>query len=49
VVAAVLEKAKAAGFELVDPFPGWHRRGVPGSVEGAEKLVRTGGRQQRSC
>lgn len=41
VVAAVLEQARAAGFDLADPFPTWSRRGVVGSVEGAEKLVRT--------
>ena len=40
VVAAVLPEAAAQGFALVDPFPGWRRRGLPGSVEGAEKLVR---------
>lgn len=40
VVAAVLEEAAALGFRLADPFPSWHRRGVPGLVEGAEKLVR---------
>lgn len=42
VVAAVLPDAVAAGFALVEPFPGctWHRRGVPGSVPGAELLVR---------
>lgn len=26
VVAAVLSDAQAAGFELADPFPSWHRR-----------------------
>ncbi|PRW56905.1 phosphoglucomutase PGM3 isoform B [Chlorella sorokiniana] len=40
VVADVLEEAAALGFRLADPFPAWHRRGVPGLVEGAEKLVR---------
>eukprot|EP00775_Hariotina_reticulata_P011098 gene11098-11252_t len=40
VIAAVLPAAKAAGFRLVDPFPTWHRRGLP-VVEGAELLVRT--------
>lgn len=40
VVAAVLPAATAAGFALVDPFPAWHRRGVP-VVEGSELLVRT--------
>jgi putative methyltransferase len=40
VVAAVLPAATAAGFRLVDPFPAWHRRGVP-VVEGSELLVRT--------
>lgn len=40
VVAAVLPEAKRLGFHLVDPFPGWHRRGIAGSVEGAEMLVR---------
>jgi putative methyltransferase len=40
VVAAVLPAATAAGFRLVDPFPSWHRRGLP-VVEGAELLVRT--------
>lgn len=40
VVKAVLESAKQRGFELVDPFPSWPRRGLP-LVEGAEKLVRT--------
>jgi len=41
VVAAVLPQARELGFELVDPFPGWPRRGLAGSVTGAEKLVRT--------
>ena len=40
VVAAVLPAAHRLGFHLVDPFPQWHRRGIAGSVEGAEKLVR---------
>jgi putative methyltransferase len=40
VVAAVLPAATAAGFKLVDPFPAWHRRGLP-VVQGAELLVRT--------
>ena len=40
VVAAVLEEASQAGLELVDPFPGWHRRGLP-LVTGHELLVRT--------
>ena len=26
---------------LQDPFPSWHRRGQPGSVDHAERLVRT--------
>ena len=40
VIAAVLPEAKRLGFRLVDPFPAWHRRGVPGTVDCAEKLVR---------
>ena len=40
VVAAVLPNAKRLGFQLVNPFPEWHRRGMAGSVEGAEMLVR---------
>ena len=40
VVAAVLPAAAALGFALADPFRGWHRRGLPGSVAGAKKLVR---------
>ena len=41
VVAAVLPEAERSGFRLVDPFPSrWHRRGLPGTVAGAEKLVR---------
>ena len=40
VVAAVLEAAAALGFQLEDPFPAWHRRGVAGLVEGADRLVR---------
>uniref|UniRef100_A0A7S1X3C8 SAM-dependent MTase RsmB/NOP-type domain-containing protein n=1 Tax=Tetraselmis chuii TaxID=63592 RepID=A0A7S1X3C8_9CHLO len=40
VVAAVLPDATSRGFRLVDPFPDWKRRGLAGSVEGAEKLVR---------
>lgn len=39
-MAAVLPAATAAGFWLVDPFPSWHRRGLP-VVKGAELLVRT--------
>jgi putative methyltransferase len=42
VVAAVLPAATAAGFRLIDPFPTWHRRGLP-VVEGSELLVRTDG------
>jgi putative methyltransferase len=41
VVAAVLPDAERLGFILVDPFPQWHRRGLPGSIAEAEKLVRT--------
>ena len=26
---------------LQDPFPSWHRRGLPGRVDNAEQLVRT--------
>jgi putative methyltransferase len=40
VVAAVLPAASAAGFQLVDPFPAWHRRGLP-VFERSELLVRT--------
>lgn len=40
MVAAVLPAASVAGFRLVDPFPTWHRRGLP-VVEGSELLVRT--------
>lgn len=40
VVAAVLPAASAAGFRLVDPFPSWHRRGLP-VLAGSELLVRT--------
>ena len=40
VVAAVLPAAAALGFALANPFPAWRRRGLPGSVPGAEKLVR---------
>ncbi len=41
VVAAVLPRARELGFELAAPFPGWPRRGLASSVEGAERLVRT--------
>ena len=40
VIAAVLPEAESLGFRLVDPFPAWHRRGVPETVEDADKLVR---------
>jgi hypothetical protein len=40
VVAAVLDAAAALGFQLEDPFPAWHRRGVEGLVAGAGRLVR---------
>ncbi|GLI69443.1 hypothetical protein VaNZ11_014055, partial [Volvox africanus] len=40
VVAGVLQEAAEAGLELADPFPSWHRRGLP-LFPGAEKLVRT--------
>ncbi|GLC76074.1 hypothetical protein PLESTF_001731700 [Pleodorina starrii] len=40
VVAGALQQAAEAGMELADPFPGWHRRGLP-LFPGAEKLVRT--------
>ena len=39
-MAAVLPEAAARGFRLEAPFPSWPRRGVPGSVPGADKLVR---------
>lgn len=39
VIAAVLPDAHSQGFRLKDPFPSWHRRGLP-VVAGAEKLVR---------
>ena len=45
VVAAVLEEARALGFELEAALPGWHRRGAPEQgVDGHEaaKLLRTG-------
>ncbi|KAF8073135.1 NSUN5 [Scenedesmus sp. PABB004] len=45
VVAAVLPAARAAGLCLADPFPAWPRRGLPGSVPGAELLVRTDPRE----
>ena len=35
----VLPEAAKQGFRLVNPFPGWPRRGRPG-VPGAERLVR---------
>ena len=41
VVKAVLDQAKELGFELVDPFPSWKRRGLP-SLPGHEKLIRIG-------
>ena len=41
VVKAVLDQAEELGFELVDPFPSWKRRGLP-LLPGHEKLVRTG-------
>lgn len=40
VVASVLPEAEQLGFHLVDPFPLWKRRGLPGTVACAEKLVR---------
>ncbi|PNW71282.1 hypothetical protein CHLRE_16g647602v5 [Chlamydomonas reinhardtii] len=40
VVAGALAQAAEAGLELADPFPAWHRRGLP-LFPGAEKLVRT--------
>lgn len=39
VVAAVLPEAHSLGFHLKDPFPSWHRRGLP-VVAGAKKLIR---------
>jgi len=41
VVAAVLPDAQAAGFDLVDPFPGggWTRRGVDGSLPGGREAL----------
>ena len=38
-VPQVLPEAAQRGFRLVDPFPGWPRRGRP-VVPGAERLVR---------
>lgn len=46
VVKAVLEEAQELGFELVDPFPSWHRRGLP-LLLGHQHLVRVG--EQDSC
>lgn len=40
VVARVLPVAEGLGFKLIDPFPTWHRRGIP-VVDGSEKLIRT--------
>ncbi|EFJ46755.1 hypothetical protein VOLCADRAFT_62249, partial [Volvox carteri f. nagariensis] len=40
VVAGALQQAAEAGLELADPFPSWHRRGLP-LFPGAEKLIRT--------
>lgn len=39
VVSRVLPVAEQLGFRVVDPFPRWHRRGLP-VTEGSEKLVR---------
>ena len=39
VIAAVLPFARELGFRLMDPFPGWHRRGLK-VVAAAEKLIR---------
>jgi hypothetical protein len=39
VVAAVMPLATKLGFRLVDPLPGWHRRGLP-VLDGSELLVR---------
>lgn len=39
VVKAVLDQAKVLGFKLVDPFPGWKRRGLP-LLPGHEQLIR---------
>lgn len=41
VVRRVLDEARARGFALAPALPGWPRRGVSGSVEGAEKVART--------
>lgn len=41
VVKAVLEHAHDLGFELVDPFPSWKRRGLP-LLPGHQHLVRVG-------
>jgi len=41
VVKAVLEHAQELGFELIDPFPRWHRRGLP-LLPGHQNLVRVG-------
>ena len=41
VVKAVLDQAQGLGFELVDPFPSWHRRGRP-LVHGHQHLIRVG-------
>jgi len=38
--AQVLPEAAAAGFALADALPAWPRRGRPGALAGAERLVR---------
>ncbi len=41
VVKAVLEEAHELGFQLVDPFPSWPRRGLP-LLPGHHHLIRVG-------
>ncbi|CAG9463887.1 unnamed protein product [Pedinophyceae sp. YPF-701] len=48
VVAAVIARAEKLGFCLVDPFPSWHRRGLPGVLEGSHLLVRVDEQQDGS-
>ena len=48
VVKAVLEEAQELGFQLVDPFPSWPRRGLP-LLPGHHHLIKVGESTHLSC
>ena len=47
VVKSALEEAISRGFELYDPFPDWHRRGLP-LMPCSDKAIRVDAEKDQS-